>query len=113
MGRASRAKAERLRIGEVVRLRGKHIPLPSIRCRVEFWMGSIAHCSVGRSQFGISPDLVTIEARALTEPQSWLEDEIALARHFAAIHDCADCRALLKQREAEQAALARERLNPQ
>ena len=94
-------QVKHLRVGEIVSIVSSFGFFSSGTYRVEYKSSDMLGLSCGEIQLGIDPNFISISARNLQEPVTWLEEEIKLLRHQVKRCDCSDCRAILERKELE------------
>ncbi len=101
MGRKSRLKRERLKVGEIVEVRDRLGVVPQTVCQVLEVGKDMIFAQVGDFNWGMHPSMIEVLRRGLREPQSWLPHEIKFLEHQLQRCDCDMCHQLLRAKRED------------
>lgn len=99
MGFASRRKNERIKKGEIIKVRSDFGMPPYGIYQFEGISGGMFQVSAGNIFFAVNEKHVQIVERKLPKPKSWLPTEISVIKAQLEICDCEDCRTNLAECE--------------
>lgn len=101
MGKKSRLKRDRLKVGEIVEVRDKLGVVPQTVCAVREVGDDMVFAQVGDFHWGMHPSMIEVVRRGLKEPPSWLPFEVAFLEHQVQRCDCDMCHQILRAKRED------------